>query len=431
MLRRLALVAVVGSLSIGRAAHAEPGDDLTVSVLTFGPGDHPFFKFGHNAIWVQPRQGAGEVFNFGTFAFDSPGLIAKFLRGRLTYWLSESAAESTLWSYQAADRTIEMQELDLTPDERSTMFARLRDNARPDKREYLYDYFWDNCSTRVRDAVDAVMAGKVHEAGRAAGSMTLRAHALRMTADLPWEFFGLDFGLGSTTDQPVDQWTEAFLPEKLRDLLRRVRIHRDGISRPLVKSERVLFKARRPPSPERPPRFTGWFALIGLATGGVLAGLGLVARRRPVARAALGVVAAALGLVLGLLGLILVLLWVATNHRAAYANANIWQAAPWALALLPLGVGTALGRAWAAPGALLIAASAAVLSAAGLAAKLIPGPAQDNVIFIALLLPIWCGLTMALSLVAGRDGPVANASRMSRMLTITPSVGKTRKNVLR
>jgi hypothetical protein len=405
MLRRLALLAVVGSLSVARAAHAEPGDDLTVSVLTFGPGDHPFFKFGHNAIWVQQSSGQGVIFNFGTFAFDSPGLIPKFLRGRLVYWLSASSPESTLWSYQASNRTIETQELDLTPAERSTMFARLRDNARPEKRDYLYDYFWDNCSTRVRDVVDAVTGGKVREAGRAPGSMTLRAHALRMTADLPWEFFGLHFGLGSTTDQPVDQWSEAFLPEKLRDLLRRVRIDRDGVRRPLVKSERVLFQAERPPPPQRPPGLTGWFALFGLAAGGVLAGLGLMARRRSPARAALGLAAAALGLVLGLLGLILVLLWGATNHRAAYANANILQAAPWALVLLPLGVGTALGRAWAAPGALLIAASAAVLSAAGLVAKLIPGPAQDNYIFIALLLPIWCGLTFALARVAHEHDP--------------------------
>jgi hypothetical protein len=406
MLRRwplVALVALLCAVAAGRARAGEPGEDLTISVLTFGPGDHPFFKFGHNAIWVQPRSGEGVVFNFGTFAFDNPDLIPKFLRGRLTYWLSAAPAEATLYSYQATNRTIEMQELDLTAAQRWEMFSRLRDNARPEKREYLYDYFWDNCSTRVRDVVDLVAGGKVRQAGQAPGSMTLRAHALRMTADLPWEFFGLHFGLGSTTDQPVDQWKEAFLPEKLRDLLRRVRIDGDGVSRPLVKSERVLFPSTRIPPPAQPPRFTGWFLLMGLALGGGLAGLGLVARRRPLARVVLGLASGALGLVLGLLGVILVLLWVATNHRAAHANANILQAAPWALALLPLGVGTALGRAWAPQGAFLMAASAALLSAVGLVAKVVPGPAQDNLLFIALLLPMWTGMAFALRRVS-RDG---------------------------
>jgi hypothetical protein len=402
MLPRLTLVAIVCAviLGMGRVAEAEPGDDLTVSVVTFGPGDHPFFKFGHNAIWVQPRNGEGVVFNFGTFAFDSPNLIPKFLRGRLVYWLSASPAEPVLWSYQATNRTIEVQELDLTPAERWNTFERLRDNARPDKREYLYDYFWDNCSTRVRDVVDAVVGGKVRAVGQAPASMTLRDQALRMTADLPWEFLGLAFGLGSTTDQPVDRWKEAFIPEKFRDLLREVRIEHDGASRPLVKSERVMFQAQRPPVPARPPRWTGWFLLLGLAVGGAFAGLGMLARRRAAARWAVGAGAAGLGLVLGLLGTILVMLWVATNHRAAWANANILQAAPWTLALLPFGLGTALGRAWAAPGAFLIAASAAVLSAVGLAAKLLPGPAQDNYMFIALLLPLWCGLTFALARIA-------------------------------
>src|SRR4051794_13734708 len=97
---RRAWVAVVCLVTLiagaGSTARAEPGDDLTVSVLTFGPGDHPFFKFGHNAIWVRPKDGEGAVFNFGTFAFDNPNLIPKFLRGRLTYWLSASPAEPVL-----------------------------------------------------------------------------------------------------------------------------------------------------------------------------------------------------------------------------------------------------------------------------------------------------------------------------------------------
>ena len=95
-------------------ALAEPGEDLTISALTSGPSDHPFFKFGHNAILIQPKDGQGLVFNFGTFQFDSPALIPKFLRGRFKYWLSVAGAEDTMESYAAADRTILAQELDLT-----------------------------------------------------------------------------------------------------------------------------------------------------------------------------------------------------------------------------------------------------------------------------------------------------------------------------
>jgi hypothetical protein len=397
-----------------RAEPPEPGSRLVVSVVTFGPGDHPFFKFGHDAIWIRPDSGEGMIFNFGTFAFDTPDLIPKFLRGRLTYWLSVSPATQALWSYQAANRSIDVQELDLTPAQKQRLFDRLRDNAQPDRREYLYDYFWDNCSTRVRDAIDAVVGGKLRVAGSAPGHLTLRAQAQRMTADLPWEFVVLSFALGRTTDGPIDRWKETFLPIELRDLLRAVKVERDGLMVPLVKSERALFQADRPPLPDRPPDWTLYYLLVGLGTGGLLAGLGALGRRRVLARAAVGLASAALGLVMGLLGLILLLVWIATNHKAAHANANILQAAPWALALLPLGVGTALGRAWAPPGAALAAATVALASLLGLAAKLLPGLSQDNLGFVALLLPIWLGMTFGLVRIARPARGVAPTDSTAR-----------------
>src|SRR4051812_18365123 len=97
---------LLGMNSAPARAQTQPRGPLHSYVLTFGPGDHPFFKFGHNAIWIRPEGGRGLVFNFGTFAFDSPALIPKFLKGRLNYWLSVSPDEDTFYSYQAANRSI-------------------------------------------------------------------------------------------------------------------------------------------------------------------------------------------------------------------------------------------------------------------------------------------------------------------------------------
>src|SRR5215831_17876794 len=297
-LRRLVRLAAactaagVAAAGVAAAARAEDDDDFKVYVLTLGPHEYPFYKFGHNAILVQRQDGDGEVFDFGNFAFDQPDLIPKLLRGRFQYWLSVGSVAETLQSYEAANRTIEAQELDLTPAQRWGLLSRLRHNALPENRGYLYDYLWDNCSTRVRDAVDAVVGGRVKAAGAAPGTMTLRDHALRMTSDLPWEYVGLHFGLGRLTDAPLTVWQEAFLPERLRDLLRLVRIERDGMLVPLVKSERVIFAAQRLPPPARPPRRTPWFAAVGLALGGAMAGLGWLGRDRRAARAALGALSA-------------------------------------------------------------------------------------------------------------------------------------------
>ena len=378
-------------------AHAEPGDDLTVAALTFGPGDHPFFKFGHNAILVQTRGGSGWVYNFGTFAFDSPALIPKFLRGKFKYWLSVSGVEDTTEAYAAANRSIMAQELDLTSAQKWALWQALRDNARPENREYLYDYFRDNCSTRVRDAIDRVVGGAVRKTGLAPAAMTFRAHSLRMVADLWPEYVGLYLGLGRATDVPVNRWEESFLPERLADLLRSVHVSDGAGTRNLVRSETIVHQASRPAKPAAPPNWIAYFLLVGFAFGGVMLLLARLARRLAWARIIFGCALSAVGGLFGLLGLIMLCLWVFTDHRAAYANANIMQFAPWAFVLVGYGIGVALGRPRATRRARAFVFSIAALSLAGIVCKVLPGANQDNWPFIVLCLPIWLGLLRGLA----------------------------------
>jgi hypothetical protein len=394
-LAALAALAVLGARPA--LAQGDPRTPTRVTVVTLGPGDHPFFKFGHNALMLDYASGESVVFNWGTFIFDSPMLIPTFLRGRMKYWLSLSPGKETLQHYIDENRTVEVQELDLTEAQRLELAERLYTNARRENREYLYDYFWDNCSTRVRDAVDATVGGLVRQAAAVPAAQTQRAHALRSTADLFYEYLGLNFGLGSLTDASATMWEEAFLPERFRDLLDKVAVPSEaGGRKPLVKSHVVVFRAARPDKPSRPPTWWPWFALVGVLSGGAMAGLGLAARGNRAARVALGLGTSLLGLVFGLLGLILVLLWVLTNHRVAYANENILQAAPWALVLVGYGVGVALGRPRATWRASLVVASVGAASVLGVLLKALPWFHQDNGAFIVLLLPLWAGLAFGL-----------------------------------
>lgn len=413
--KAIALSVLAATMLATPVALAEPGDNLTIYALTFGPGDHPFFKFGHNAILVQPKDGQGLVYNFGTFAFDSPALIPKFLRGRFRYWLSVSGVEDTVQSYAASNRSIVAQELDLTPGQRVALWQALRLNARPENREYLYDYFHDNCSTRVRDAIDRVVDGRVRAAGRAPATQTFRDHALRMTADLWPEAVGIDLGLGPSADKPIDRWAESFLPERLNALLATVRIP-DGAGgeKSLVKGEKVVFQDVRPAKPAQPPNWTIYFLLAGVALGGAAAGLGRVGGRL-LPRTLLGIVAAAIGLVFGLLGLSLGLLWAFTNHKIAHGNANIVQLAPWSVSLLVFGIGAALGRPRATRRAAAVALSAAAFSALGILLKALPGVGQSNWPFIAFCLPVWTGLWVGLrSLVSACRVAPANEPKVER-----------------
>ena len=382
--------------AVAPAAAGEPGQDLTIEALTFGPGDHPFFKFGHNAILVRPQAGQGLVYNFGTFNFDSPALILKFLGGRFKYWLSVSLEDDTLEAYAGANRSILAQELDLSADQKWALARALRENAQPENRAYLYDYFYDNCSTRVRDAIDRVVEGRVRAAGQAQVGMTFREHALRMTADVWLEYVGLYLGLGRSADIPINRWHESFLPDRLSELLRLVRVPDGAKEKNLVKFERVIHEAKRPPVPAVPPKRTPYFLALGFGLGAVLLLAGHLGRRHAGARIALGCIAFLLGTVAGLIGLIMTCLWAFTDHRVAYANANILQFPPWLIAFMVYGIRVALGRARSIARARILALCAVVICVAGIACKALPGLNQDNLPFIWLCVPIWVGLWLGL-----------------------------------
>jgi hypothetical protein len=389
---------------VAEAAPPPPPDPLTISVLTFGPGSHPFFKFGHDALWVHDRAaGTDRVYNFGTFKFDSPWLIIDFLRGRLTYWLSVSNMDPVVASYERDNRGIASQELALTPEAKQALRARLDENARPENRAYKYDYFLDNCSTRVRDAVDRAADGRLHAASLGSARLTYREQALRLTADTLWLYVALDVVLSGTADRPIDRWAEMFIPEELARGLRAVPLPGPAGAHPLVASEQLVFQARRPLPPEHPPARGVTFLLCGLAVGLLFTALGWATPGRPFVRFLFGGGIALWGLVAGFIGTFLTVVWLFTDHVVAHRNENIMQCAPWALLLVIFGVGVIAGHHRATRRALGVTVSALVLAIVGLLFKVIPAFHQSNGPLIAFCIPVWVGIMLGLQHV--RDDP--------------------------
>jgi hypothetical protein len=378
----------------------QPGDELSVYVLTMSPGVHPFFKFGHDAILVEDRVAHTElVYNFGTFSFDSPKLALDFMRGRLTYWLSVSSLEQTLATYRADNRTLEALELDLGPAEKLALKNRLELNARPENRSYKYDYFLDNCATRVRDAVDAATGGRLRASAHGPARLTLRGQALRLTADYLPEYLGLYFVLGPSTDRPVDRWGEMFIPQELSRGVRAASLADTADAkdaRPLIKAQRLLLQGTRPPPPEQPPERGVTLLLAGLALSLLFVALGEAAARSALPRLLFGLVVAAWGLVTGFLGSFLLAVWAATDHAVVYRNENVLQCAPFALALAVLGFGVAFGMRGATRKALAVATAAAVLAAVGAGMRVAGVSHQDNAPIVGFFVPAWIGLAIGL-----------------------------------
>jgi len=405
----VAALVAIALLVWPREARAEPGDELTISVLTFGPGDHPFSKFGHDGLLVEDElRGTRLVYNYGTYSFQSAWLIPKFLLGKYRYWLSVSPLPAVLASYSAENRSVLAQRLALMPAQKRALADHLAWNAREENKYYVFDYYRDNCATRVRDLIDGMTDGALHAATNTPGSLTWRQHTERLTADAPWVYLGLDLAMGGFIDQPITFWQEMFLPSKLEEGLRNATIGAVDAGGSLsivrlVAAETVMVAARRPALRPSPPDFTRPLFEAGVALALVFAALGGGAYRGyRAARVGLGGAMAVLGLILGCLGSLFLFLWFCTDHEVAYRNENILQCAPFALLLTWFGIALARGRPRAAARAARVALYGMVASAVGLFLKVLPWFIQHNGQFIAFFLPLWIGIALAGWLAAQR-----------------------------
>jgi hypothetical protein len=373
----------------------DSGSELTVYLMTMGPGKHVWERFGHNAIWIHdPVRGTDQAYNYGIFSFKQQNFLLRFVQGRMWYMMQGAPAALYLEEYRRNNRSVWVQELNIPAEARRELQAFLEWNERPENRFYHYDYYRDNCSTRVRDALDKALNGQIRSGtARTLTTRTYRFHTLRLTAnDLPI-YTGLLLALGRPVDRPISEWEEMFLPLAMREHLRKLRVTSpDGRVVPLVRSERTLFESTEPTPPARPPSWLWRYLLAGLLIGGLAYGSAQATPNSRLARAGFLTISWTWVLITGAAGLILAGMWGLTDHAAAYHNENVLQTDLLVLPLLWFVPRLTWGSRSAARPALVLAMAVAALSLLGLLLKLLPQFYQVNGAIIALALPAHAGV---------------------------------------
>ncbi len=375
-------------------ATARAADQPHVFVITIGPGGEVWEKFGHNMLWIHdPQQrpgGPDAAYNWGLFDF-SPMYPFKFLAGSLTYWMAAFEAPAVVQSYIDDDRTVIVQEIALPPDKIDALINAIEFNRLPENKYYKYDYYLDNCSTRVRDAIDGALAGTVrNQLEPKPTGTTYRWQTRRLTADDLAVDLALEFVLGPYADKPINQWQESFLPVKFMEHLRDVRL--PGGS-PVVISEQTLHTSGTYAERSSPPNRLVPYAIAGLVVGGIVALCGRAKNVR--LRRGVGWTLAAIWCVIGGGGsIILLYTWFCTRHIPPKWNQNLWQLNPLLVALLimiPL-----LRREKIARIAMWTSLAVVGLDVLGIAIKLLPIQHQSNADIVALSLLANAGLAVAL-----------------------------------
>lgn len=377
----------------------EPGSELRVWLITADPGDVVWERFGHNALRVlDTSTGRDVAYNWGIFDFDQVDFVPRFLKGQMLYSMATFPAGPMVEAYARTGRKIVMQELALTPAQRLALRDLAERNALPENRDYFYDYFLDNCSTRVRDLLDQVLGGTLAQRFAEASSGTsFRYHIRRLTRTDPLLYTGMDVLLGNPGDRPISVWEEMFLPMTLRDAMRDLTVvDADGIEGPLVITETVVAPGTGPSTPEAPPSWFAVYLFLGLLLGGVLAWSGARgARGARWGRFVLVGAGTLWSLVAGLVGTILVLV-LFTDHHFMTWNENLFLLNPLSLALAVL-VPLAMRRPRARLAAERLALAVAGIAAVGLLLQSLPTFRQENATFFALVMPVHLGLWWALA----------------------------------
>ncbi len=336
VLLTFALIIIAQTMS-GQSNQLTLSPEAEITLLTASPGDELYSVFGHSALRVNdPQHNLDLVFNYGTFDFNTPNFYMKFARGKLMYKLTVSRMEQFVPEYQREGRAIFEQVLNLSPAQKQKVFDFLMVNRLPENAYYHYDFFYDNCATRIRDVVEILIepdwprqTGWDEEVLAEVRShfdyefdyepsmehhRSFRDMLQPFLVNMPWSAFGIDLALGLPADRTARPWDFMYLPDEMLiafDLAG----HPNG--EPLVTEHRIVIPKTQTLSPANffSPQKVFWLVFL----------IGLLSFLSPKASFLFDRV---FFTVLGITGIMVLLLWFFTDHGATKANLNILWAVP-------------------------------------------------------------------------------------------------------
>lgn len=318
--RKSVFVFVVALLTlVSFSSKAQDSSRLRVSLLTCSPGEELYSIFGHSAIRIIDSNSVTDyVYNFGTFDFDDPNFYIKFVKGKLLYFISIERTNDFIEFYKYENRSVNEQVLSLSAVEKIAIKNALTENLKEENKFYKYDFFLDNCTTRLRDIIvkyksptpllPAVMPEKT--------SFRKAIHKYLREGGQYWSELGIDILLGAPTDRIMTASEQQFLPNNLEKSID------DCKNTKLVDEKKIIFQNGNT---------IAGFDFIKPGILFIILFLFVAAfhkKQNTISTKTLLVFDTILFFVIGIVGIILVLAWFATDHTMTKNNYNLLWALP-------------------------------------------------------------------------------------------------------
>jgi len=224
--------------------------ETKVFLLTCSPGTAVYSIYGHSALRIiNPEQNSDLVYNWGIFDFSTPNFAWKFAKGRLMYQLGVDTYDKFLQIYFFEQRWVQSQRINLDNDEINRLYELINENLKPENVKYHYDFFYDNCSTRIRDILEKSVGVKLlYPPEERKGIPTFRDKIGEYQMPYPWLKLGVDLLVGTPGDKKAFFRERMFLPVDMQNGLSDAVISRDGKMIPLLQNPETVLEF---PSPEK------------------------------------------------------------------------------------------------------------------------------------------------------------------------------------
>jgi hypothetical protein len=229
-------------------------NDTTFYLITCAPGTETYSVYGHSALRVvMPGTQSDIVYNWGVFDFNTPNFIWKFAKGRLNYMLGVYPYNRFLQDYMLENRAVISQMINLEPVEKLRLMLLLQENMKPENRNYRYDFFYDDCSTRIRDLIEKILGDKlIYPPDETDNIPTFREKINHHLTMYPWLKMGTNLLMGMQGERKTTFRERMFLPEDLQRNLTQVVINRNRKMLPLLQSAVTILDF---PPPDIKPGF--------------------------------------------------------------------------------------------------------------------------------------------------------------------------------
>ena len=239
-------------------------------LITVDVGDQVWDNFGHTALRIYNEDSNTDVvFNWGTF--DASGGVLdfswNFFKGIMDSRLTTSTPSQEFSLYSAQRRTVWQDKINLTNPQQRRLYQRLLWNLEPPNTTYDYQYFFNNCTTKIRDYLDESLDSSLSSRFDGMTDLSFRDHVRAHYKSVGLVGISLDILMNSDIDRQVSEWEEMFLPLKFRERLLQIEsdVAENGERKMLLSDSQLIAEFTPPTVVTDPYRFTFYLLTLPVA----------------------------------------------------------------------------------------------------------------------------------------------------------------------